>query len=500
MKNSYILTSFLRRISLLVFIIFSMATQAQVGIGNTNPATSSMLDITSTDKGLLIPRMTTAQRNAISAPANSLMVYDTTAKAYYYYDGLTSTWIKINSSLNQRNNYVLVKTAADLPAPSGGKITLNTNTYYEINGTINLTVPIDLNNAYVSGLDANEDILSSSGTVFAGATGGSIRNVTLKGAKAFEITGPGISSNTALLLQNTVVDGMTTSVGSISGLGLYFSNIVQYINNTSGITYSNIGNLLLSNQSWFDTNNGTFETFNNSFGLIEKVSGFSTVNSNDVALDVSSNPTVGSGVLLGTVFSGTTSAPSGYINKYTGAGTYAGYNFTNVWTVNCPGIPREADDVASGNIYFNGDLTGGFAQDFSGTLNTPFNLSSNTTSSSNLFRGDSPVNNRFRYLGKKTRSFQVNATLAVRGNTANTLNLFFAFFFRKNGTTTLTPTNTVMKVNSTGSGSEIESVSISGTIELAPNDYIEIWGQRITGNASISNPQLAIFSVNLNVK
>lgn len=497
MKNSYKLFSVHGGLALLLVLFFTLTTQAQVGIGNTNPDTSSMLDITSTSKGVLAPRMTSVQRLAITTPANSLLVYDTTIKAYYYYDTVSSTWIKINSALNQRNNYVLVKTAADLPAPSGGKITLLSNTFYEINGLITITAPIDLNDAYVAGLDANEDIISfPGGVVFKGNTGGSIRNVTLKGAKAFEITGPGIASATSLLVQNTIVDGMTTSVGSISGLGLYFGNIIQFINNTNGITYTNIGNLLLNNQAWLSTNSGTFEKFTGNFSLIEKASGFSTVPSGAIGLDVStSGLAVANGVLNGTVFSGTGT----YINRYT-TGSYTGYNFTNAWSVNCPGIPRESDDVASGNIYFNGDLTAGFAQDVPNTLNTPFNLSSNTTSASNLFRSDSPVNNRFQYLGKKTRTFQVNATLAVRGNSTNSVDKFFAFFFRKNGTTTLTPTNTVVRIDSQGGGAEIQSVSISGTVELAPTDYIEIWGQRITGNANVTNVQLAFFSLNLSVK
>ncbi|HBC05922.1 MAG TPA: hypothetical protein DC015_17440, partial [Aequorivita sp.] len=149
------------------------------------------------------------------------------------------------------------------------------------------------------------------GPIFQGTTGGSIRNVTLTGGgSAFAITG-----GSSLLVQNTVITNFA-NVGSISNVGLYFGNIVQFVGNTTGITYSNIGNLLLNNQAWLDTNNGTFETFTGTFGLIEKVSGFSSVNGSDVALDVSSNPTVGSGVLQGTVFSGTTSAPNGYIKKY----------------------------------------------------------------------------------------------------------------------------------------------------------------------------------------
>lgn len=499
MKSSYTKSCVFTGLTFLVFIFFTTFSQAQVGIGNTNPATSSMLDITSTSKGFLAPRMTTLQRTAITSPANSLLVYDTDLKSFYYYDLTTTSWVKINSASNQRNNYKLVKSVTDLApeltAGGGSKYLLQTNTLYEINGQITLAFPIDLNNAYVSGLDANEDILTkATGPIFQGTTGGSIRNVTLTGGgSAFAITG-----GTSLLLQNTVIANFA-NVGTISNVGLYFANVVQFVGNTTGITYSNIGNLLLNNQAWLDSNNGTFETFTGTFGLIEKVSGFSTMNGADIAINVSSNPVVGEGVLLGTVFSGTTTSPSGFINKYT-TGSYTGYNFTNAWTVNCPGIPREADDTASGNIYYNGDLSNGFLQSVPNTINTPFNLSSNTTSSSNLFRSDSPVNNRIRYLGKKTRTFQVNATLAIRGGTANTAGLFFAFFFRKNGTTTLVPTNTVMRINGVGTGNEIDSISISGTVELAPNEYIEIWGQRLTGSATITSPELAIFSVNLSAK
>lgn len=51
----------------------------QVGIGTTTPHLSAILDITSTNKGLLIPRMTEAQRNAIASPADGLIIYNTTS-------------------------------------------------------------------------------------------------------------------------------------------------------------------------------------------------------------------------------------------------------------------------------------------------------------------------------------------------------------------------------------------------------------------------------------
>ena len=51
---------------------------ASVGIGTATPDASSLLDVTSVGKGFLPPRMTTAQKNAITTPAAGLIVYDTT--------------------------------------------------------------------------------------------------------------------------------------------------------------------------------------------------------------------------------------------------------------------------------------------------------------------------------------------------------------------------------------------------------------------------------------
>lgn len=50
----------------------------RLGIGTTSPSASALLDITSTTRGVLLPRMSTAQINAIASPANGLMVYNTT--------------------------------------------------------------------------------------------------------------------------------------------------------------------------------------------------------------------------------------------------------------------------------------------------------------------------------------------------------------------------------------------------------------------------------------
>ncbi len=59
----------------LAAVLLTASTYAQVGIGTTDPNGSAALDITSTTKGLLIPRMTAAQRDAIISPAQGLIIF-----------------------------------------------------------------------------------------------------------------------------------------------------------------------------------------------------------------------------------------------------------------------------------------------------------------------------------------------------------------------------------------------------------------------------------------
>ena len=80
--------------TLLAAVVLTASTYAQVGIGTTTPDASSALDITSTTAGLLIPRMTETQRDAISTAATGLMIYQIDGTAgFYYYNG--SSWAEV---------------------------------------------------------------------------------------------------------------------------------------------------------------------------------------------------------------------------------------------------------------------------------------------------------------------------------------------------------------------------------------------------------------------
>ena len=101
--------------TLLTAVVFTATTYAQVGIGTTNPDTSAALDITSITKGLLPPRMTTTQRNAISSPAVGLMIYCTncgTNGEPQFYNG--SAWVNLIGSVTSVAALTLGTTGTDL--------------------------------------------------------------------------------------------------------------------------------------------------------------------------------------------------------------------------------------------------------------------------------------------------------------------------------------------------------------------------------------------------
>lgn len=80
---------------LLFYLLFITCGFAQVGINTTSPDASSALDISSTDKGILIPRMTEIQRTAIVLPATGLLVYQTNGEeGFWYYNGTSWTSLK----------------------------------------------------------------------------------------------------------------------------------------------------------------------------------------------------------------------------------------------------------------------------------------------------------------------------------------------------------------------------------------------------------------------
>jgi len=72
-----------------------VVAQNNIGIGTPTPDPSSILEIKSNHSGILIPRMSAAQRLAITTPQNSLLVFDTDSSCFEYFSAVASSWINL---------------------------------------------------------------------------------------------------------------------------------------------------------------------------------------------------------------------------------------------------------------------------------------------------------------------------------------------------------------------------------------------------------------------
>lgn len=89
-------------ITLLFIVLITVNTSAQVAINTdgSQAEASALLEIKSTEKGVLIPRMTSTQRLAISGAVNGLLVFDADTKSFWFFDGVNTAWIELKGSNN----------------------------------------------------------------------------------------------------------------------------------------------------------------------------------------------------------------------------------------------------------------------------------------------------------------------------------------------------------------------------------------------------------------
>ncbi len=121
-----------------------VSADGRIGIGTNAPAASALTDIFSTNKGILIPRMSAAQRDAIASPAQALLVYVTTAneEGFWYYSA--SRWIPLASNLSANSTVVVKRKAADQSIASSATLQVDadvsaplaSNSVYEVEGML----------------------------------------------------------------------------------------------------------------------------------------------------------------------------------------------------------------------------------------------------------------------------------------------------------------------------------------------------------------------------
>ncbi len=121
-----------------------VTADGKVGIGTNSPSNSAQTEIFSTSKGFLMPRMTNTQRDAITTPAEGLMVYVTTSteEGFWYFDG--TKWMPLTSTISANSTVVVRRKVTDEVVASSTTLqddddlflALAANQIWEVEGTV----------------------------------------------------------------------------------------------------------------------------------------------------------------------------------------------------------------------------------------------------------------------------------------------------------------------------------------------------------------------------
>ena len=214
-SNFYLLLS-------IFLMLVSVPAFAQIGIGTKTPAPSAALEVTSStnNKGILIPRITATQKDAIASPAQGLLVYQTTAPiGFYYYTG---------------NSWKLMAIQTDL----AGKVDkvdgkdLSTNDY---------TTAEKIKLAAITGTNTGDQttITGNAGTATKLAASKTINGVAFDGTTDISIAAAASAEQlTGTTIKSTVTGSSLTSVGTLANLTVtnpIAGSITGNADNVSGI-------------------------------------------------------------------------------------------------------------------------------------------------------------------------------------------------------------------------------------------------------------------------
>jgi len=134
-----------------IFFALSAYGQQNVSISDVpnTPNASSVLDVYSTSKGMLVPRLTTAQRLAIAAPANGLLVFDTDVNCFMFYTSVPVSWNSLCAAgvpLNGTSTVSSTIVIAPGAACANGGITILMGNDTNANGILDPTEITSTNN------------------------------------------------------------------------------------------------------------------------------------------------------------------------------------------------------------------------------------------------------------------------------------------------------------------------------------------------------------------
>ncbi len=459
MKNTVLLLTGL-------FIAQSCFSQT-AGINETGamPDSSAILDIASTVRGILIPRMSTVQRDAIVRPANGLQIYNTTNNSIDIYQN--TRWGHLNSG-HIAANIIYVDSLGDLPSPSGGGITLDGSKLYIFSGFVNISPNyLNLNGASLRGMDPGRDGIMST------VAGGILR-----------------STNVSVYMDNIAVIPLSTSTKAYD-----FSDATgtKFCNLFSGCSVVEVGipSLGVGQVSGFNTITialnywsckdgikvtGAVGKFVANYNFITSITGgygmefLAGLTINDV--DLSNNYFIYSGATGVKVNAGAVIDRGRMTtNMFRGVGTYlTGFDsYSPGWQmVSNTNIPNSRSFCFE---YMNDNVTATSLP----VVSTYYKISGTTTvSKQQKFTG---TNNRLTYTGKEAFTSKIIAVVGAK-SPANSAD--FSIAIAKNGVIVPFPNGSM----SASSNNQSFQITLITELDLQTNDYIEVFVRTNNNNTN----------------
>jgi len=283
----------MKKIILFLVVLIPVLTSAQnVAISNdgSQPDSTAMLDIKSTGKGLLIPRMNSLQRNAIVTPAIGLTVFDTNTLSYWMYRGdLMGGWAEL------QHTYQAYWTGA-------GANVYNTNS-----GNIGIGTNSPTEKLMINGIDPAIGFMNAaSAKGFLQANGNNLRmgtyNSNLTGALVFSIRS---SDKMTIAADGNVGVGITSPVGKLQVTNGYEAGLATHgylmLGSVSGT------NMVFDNNEIIARNNGIASNL-----YLQNGSGNVYIGDPSAFTSVHKLGVDGNTVITGNLRIGTTPTPSGY--------------------------------------------------------------------------------------------------------------------------------------------------------------------------------------------
>lgn len=467
MKNKY----FKRKLLLTIFLLTSIIGIAQVGIGTTTPNASSMLDIdvsaldANAKKGILMPRMTTEERDLIAEPAEGLHIYNTTNNSQdVFSDGV---WKSLSFSSNANSNLVYVYSIADLPTPAGTAITLDATKMYIFSGFVDISPNyIVINGSGLRGTDPQKDMVVSnvSGAVLRSIdTSIFIENLAVvpfgSNTKAYDFSDSTGTKFCNVFSGSSVVELMPSlGVGQISGFkAITFTK--NYWNVTDGIKVTGtVGKFAVAYCFVESISNGSAIEFLSALTIDDiDLSNNYFIYSGQTGIKLNAGATVDRGRLTTNMFRGVTTPLEG-VDSY--AQGWSMKQNTNI-----------PDSRAFSFIYFNNNVT-------ATALTTPgtFYKIAGATIVVNQKRFVA-TNNRITYNDVEPIVGEIFVTIGAKAP-ANGSD--FSIGIAKNGTIISAPIASM----AAATNNQSFQIILNTEVDLVLGDYIEIFMTSNNSNAS----------------